>query len=77
MYLKVYGFNKERFSADGFYAIPNSELAQSYILAAFGNANIATEFAISATTATSVQIVLPSVGKLSDPIWLASVLWVK
>ncbi|XP_067949903.1 uncharacterized protein [Watersipora subatra] len=56
----VYGNNKERFSADGFYAIPSSQLAFSYIVAAFGAANIATQFAISSTQAfTTVQISLP------------------
>ncbi|XP_067948374.1 uncharacterized protein [Watersipora subatra] len=60
----VYAYNKERFSADGYYAIPVSELAYSYYVAAYDEANIATQFAISATRDTSVQIVLPSLDQL-------------
>ena len=60
----MYAYNKELFSADGYYAIPTTELAYSYVLAAYDPANIATQFAISATTAkTNVQVTLPSPSK--------------
>lgn len=61
----MYGYNKELFSADGFYVIPTLELAYSYVLAGFSASNIATQFAISAVSAgvnTSVQITLPKTG---------------
>lgn len=62
--LQVYAYNKERFSADGFYVIPTSELAYSYVLAAFDPANIATQFGISGTAdTTTIQVTLPSPGQ--------------
>lgn len=63
--LQVYGYNKEFYSADGFYAIPTSELAFTYYLASYDEANIASQFALSATADTNVQITLPSVGNSS------------
>lgn len=60
----MYAVNKELFSADGYYALPVSELHYSYYLAAYDSANIATQFALSATRDTTVHISLPSNGKL-------------
>ena len=67
----MYGYNKERFSADGFYAIPTDQLAYAHYIAAYDQANIATQFAISATADTNVQITLPAMGKIVyfNPLW--------
>ena len=61
LYFQVYAYNKELYSADGYYAIPVDELAFSYFLASYDEANIATQFAVSATTDCSVQVELPSI----------------
>jgi len=73
----VYAFNKELFSADGYYAIPTNELAFTYYVAAIDEANIATQFAISATTETDIQISLPDDGESIITIFCVDLLLCK
>lgn len=70
--LQVYGVNKELYSSDGYYATPVDRLAYSYYVASYDEANIATQFAISATADCSVQVTLPGTSMFTSTVTMCS-----